>query len=285
MVYAGVVDTETVDYVLDDLPSPVAGETYERSNDFETEPLDIPVKESTYGLLVVEHGKATLGRFTDADVEQTATFQSDRKEDNPTSGELGDREQIHREFFERVAEKAEIEFLGEDADDQRKSEANPGQSDIDPVEGVLVGGSSVPASEFLGEEYLDHRLQNRVVTDAFAVGDASREGLEQLADEARGHLEEAERGKIRDLLDEFFAELEAGDEAVSGREATEEALAYEGVATMFASENLPAGELRHFEQRTVSQGGEFVVAPTDVEKGDQFKEERDVGALVRFPVE
>ena len=285
VVYAGVVDTETVDYVFDDLPSPVARETYERSNEFETEPLDIAADEATYGLIVVEHGKATVGRFTEDDVEQLETLQSDRKEENPTGGELGDRERTHREFFELVAEKAEIEFLGEDADEQRKAEANPGQSDIDPVEGLFVGGSSVTASEFLDGEYLDHRLWNRVVTDAFAIGDTSERGLERLAEEVRDHVQEAERDNVRELLNEYFAELETGDEAVSGREATEEALEYEGVATTFAAEDLSPEELRNFEQRTVSQGGEFVVVPTDIDGAERFREEGEFGALLRFPIE
>ncbi|MFH5797737.1 hypothetical protein [Haladaptatus sp. CMAA 1911] len=283
VVYAGVVDAETVDYVFDDLSSPVAGERYERSNEFETEPLDVTTDESTYGLLVVEHGKAILGRFSDGDVEQIESLRSDDTEDNPTSGELGDREQTHREFFERVAERAMIEFLGETADEQRRSNANPGQSDIDPVDGLFVGGSSVTASEFLDGDYLDHRLRNRVVADAFAVGDASRNGLEQLADKAGDHLEDARRVDVREHLDEFFGELETGDEAVSGREAVEEALEYEGVATMLASETLSAEELRDYERRTVAQGGEFVVVPSDVDGGDELRD--GLGALLRFPID
>lgn len=43
VVYAGVVDAEPVDYTFDDLPSPVAEATYERSNEFETGPLDVIV--------------------------------------------------------------------------------------------------------------------------------------------------------------------------------------------------------------------------------------------------
>ncbi len=285
VVYAGVTDAETVDYVFDDLPSPVAHETYERSNEFETDPLDVAVDDATYGLLVVEHGEAILGRLVGDDVERATTLGSDRPEDNPTSGALGDRERVDREFFERVAERAEVEFLGAAADEQRKSDANPGQSDVDPVEGLFVGGSSVTASEFLDGDYLDHRLQTRVVDDAFSVGDASGDGLEQLADAARDHLDAAERENVRELLEQYFAELESGDEAVSGREATEEALQYEGVDTTLAAEDLPAEDLRTLEQRTVSQGGEFVVVPTDVDGSDEFRERGDVGALVRFPVE
>lgn len=283
VVYAGVVDAETVDYVFDDLPSPVAGERYERSNEFETEPLGVTVGESIYGLLVVEHGKAILGRFTDGDVERAETLQSDDEEENPTSGELGDREQTHREFFERVAERAMIEFLGDEADEQRRSDANPGRPDIDPVDGLFVGGSSVTASEFLDGDYLDHRLRNRIVTDAFAVGDASRDGLEQLADKAHDHLEDAKLEDVRERLDEFFAELETGDEAVSGREAVEEALEYEGVATMLASETMSAEELRGYERKTAAQGGEFVVVPNDVDGGDELRD--GIGALLRFPID
>lgn len=284
VVYAGVVDAELVDYTFDDLPSPVAEAAYERSNEFETGPLDVAVDEPTYGLLVVEHGEAALGRFAGDDVELIETFRSDRWEDNPTSGGLGDREREHREFFEEVAETAAVELLGEEADEQRRSEASPGEADVDPVEGVFVGGSSVTASEFLEEEYLDHRLRKRVVSDAFAVGDASEEGLEQLAEKAREHLEEAEREHVRDLLEEFFAELET-DEAVAGREAVETALEYESVETTLATEALSAEELRELEQRTVAQGGEFVVVPSDVDGGDRLREEGGVGALLRFPIE
>lgn len=284
VAYTGVIDAETVDYTFDDLPSPVETARYERSNEFETEPLDVAVDESTYALVVVEHGKAILGQLDD-DVEVIETFQSDRWEENPTSGGLGDREQEHREFFEQVAERAEIEFLGADADEQRKSDANPGESDIDPVEGVFVGGSNVTASEFLDGEYLDHRLQKRVVTDEFAIGDTSEEGLEQLAEKARDHIDEVERENIRELLDDFLAEFEDGDEAVAGRDAVEEALEYESVETMLASESLPAENLRRFEQQTVSQGGEFVVVPTDIDRSDQLRQEGDVGALLRFSIE
>lgn len=285
VIYAGVVDGETVEYVFDDLPSAVAAETFVRSNEFDLSPLDVTVDEETYGLLVVEHGEATLGRFSGTDIDQIQTFEGDWREENPTEGALGDREQVHREFFERVAEKAAETFLGEEADELEKSEADPGESDIDPVEGLFVGGSTVTATEFLEENYLDHRLQNRVVTDAFEVEDATQQGLEQLASEARDHLEKAERAAIEEHLDEFYAELGGGEEAVAGQEATEEALEYEAVATTLASESLPAEDLRTYEQQTVAQGGEFVVVPTDVERGEQFEAETSIGAVLRFPIE
>ena len=259
VVYAGVVDAETVDYEFDDLPSAVPEQRFERGESFDTAPLGVDADQSTYGLVVVEHGKAILGRFSGDDVEPVEALDSETAEDNPTSGELGDREEVHRDFFEQVAEEAEKAFLGEDADEQRRDEADPGEASIDPVDGLFVGGSDVTASEFLDGDYLDHRLRNRVVTDAVAVGDATEGGLEQLAAEARDHLEEAERENVQDVLDEFFAELD-GDEAVAGRDAVDEGLEYEGVATTLAAEErYPWQEA----QATVTETGGIEWQPRD----------------------
>lgn len=286
-VYAGVLDAETVEYTFDDLPSAVAESTYERANEFRTDPLDVAAESeaSTYGLLVVEHGEAILGTFEDGEVEMAATFESERAADNPTSGALGDREQVHRDFFERVARETAVELLDENPDEERRAEANPGESDIDPVDGLFVGGSSVTATEFLDGDYLDHRLQDRVVTDAFEIGDASEEGLRQLAEKASDHLDAARREDVRDRLDDLFSELDDGDEAVAGRDAVDEALEYEAVETTLAVESLSAEELRTLEQRTVSQGGDFLAVPTDVDGSDRLQDTGDVGAVLRFAIE
>lgn len=100
-------------------------------------------------------------------------------------------------------------------------------------------------------------------------------------------IAEVERERVGDLLDEFLSALDAGEgeQAVAGRDATEEALEYEGVETTLAAEDLPAEELRDLEGRTLSQGGEFVLVPADADGADRFREEGKVGAMIRFPIE
>lgn len=285
VVYAGVIDGETVDYVFDDLASPVSATTFQRANEFDTGPLGVESEAATYGLLVVEHGAAALGTLEGEDVERIATLDGDWREDNPTGGALGDREQVDREFFEQVAERAAREFLGEAADELRKDDAEPAEQAIDPVEGLFVGGSTVTAAEFLEEDYLDHRLRNRLVTDDFEVGDVSGEGLDQLASKARDHLDVAEREAVADRLAELDAELEDGDEAVAGEDATVEALTLEAVSTTLAAERLPAEKRRVLAAETQSQGGDFVVVPEEVDDADRLQEDADVGALLRFPID
>lgn len=284
-VYAGVVGSDTVVYTFDDLSEPVSEFTFERDNEFETAPLEVPRDTATYGLLVVEHGKAVLGRTSDGETETVTTVQSDTVEDNPTGGELGDREAVHRDFFEAVAERAGVVFLGENPDEDYREDANSGRADIDPVEGLFVGGSSVTATEFLEQGYLDHRLQNRVLADAFSIGEPSDEGLERLAEKAREHRRSVERAERETRLGRLFSELDSGGDAVVGQDATDEALEYEAVETLLASESLAAETLRALERRTVEQGGEFVVVPTDVDSHQRLEAEGDVGALLRFSIE
>ncbi|AUV83087.1 hypothetical protein C2R22_16730 [Salinigranum rubrum] len=284
-VYAGVVDGDSDVHTFDDLSEPVSTFTFERDNEFETEPLEVPRDTATYGLLIVEHGEAVLGRTSGEGTETVTTVQSDTVEDNPTSGELGDREAVQRDFFEEVAERAGVVFLDEDPDEDYREDANPGRADIDPVEGLFVGGSSVTATEFLEQGYLDHRLQNRVLADAFSIAEPSDGGLEQLAEKARDHLQSAEREELESRLGRLFSELESGEEAVVGRDATDEALEYEAVETLLASESLAAETLRALERRTVEQGGEFVVVPTDVDSHQRLEEEGAVGAILRFAIE
>jgi peptide chain release factor 1 len=284
-VYAGVVGDDSVVYTFDGLSEPVSEFTFERDNEFETDPLEVPRRTATYGLLVVEHGKAALGKTSSEGTETVTTLESDTVEDNPMGGELGDREEVTRDFFEEVAEQAGIVFLNEDPDEDDREEATPGDADIDPVEGLFVGGSSVTATEFLEQGYLDHRLQNRVLGEAFSVTEPSDEGLEQLAEKARDHLQSAEREELENRLSRLFSELESGEEAVVGRDETDEALEYEAVETLLASESLVAETLRTLERRTVEQGGEFIVVPTDADDHRRLEEEGGIGAVLRFPIE
>jgi peptide subunit release factor 1 (eRF1) len=284
-VYAGVVDSDSVVYTFDDLSEPVSEFTFERDNEFQTDPLAVPRDTATYGLLVVEHGTAALGTTSGEKTETVATIQSDTVADNPTSGELGDRESVRRDFFERVAERAGIVFLDEDPDEDSREDATPGQADIAPVDGVFVGGSSVTASEFLDQGYLDHRLQQRVLADAFSVGEASDDGVEELAAKARDQRQAAERAETERRLSRLFSERDSGTEAVVGREATDEALEREAVEAVLASESLAAETLRSVERRTVEQGGQFTVVPTAVDSHHRLDEAGGIGALLRFPVQ
>lgn len=297
VIYAGVVDDEVVEYVFDDLPTPVSEYEYVRANEFDAGPLDAAADSAgTFGLLVVERGGAALGLYEDDTVTPVETLDSDVPGKTKAGGQSADRfererERQKEEFFEEVADEAERTFLSERAGEMEGagksgSEDESGTLEID---GLVLGGTAVTVDSFRESDALDHRLRDAVVGDPVAVEYASEQGLRQLARKAGDRIEDEERRRAREALDRFFEALDAGDdegEVVYGSEATDEALTYDAVETALVSESLPVETVRDIADRTTDAGGECVVIPTDFERGERFAEAfGGIGALLRFPVE
>jgi len=285
VVYAGVVDGEVVDYVFDDLPTPVSEYRYVRDYEFDTEPLDAAAEQSgTYGLVVVERGGAALGLTAGDSVEVVETIDSDVMGKTKAGGQSADRFERDRErqkeaFFETVADEARRAFLGEHDAESTSAEAT--------VEGLLLGGTTVTAEDFREGDHLDHRLRERLV-DTVAVEYASEQGLRELAEKAADRIADEERREMEESLDRFFEALHDGDgeDVVYGREEVEAALEYGAVETLLVSGDEPLAEIRALEERTAEEGGDCLVVPADFERGVQFREAfGGAGAILRFPID
>ncbi|WP_435175431.1 Vms1/Ankzf1 family peptidyl-tRNA hydrolase [Halorussus sp. AFM4] len=294
VVFAGVVDGEVVDYVFDDLPSPVSEFVYERGNGFETGVLDAAAGASkTFGLLIVERGGAALGLTENDDVQVIETFESDVMGKTKAGGQSAQRFERERErqkedFFESVAEEAERAFLGEHDDESASASTD--------VDGLLLGGTDVTVDDFREGDHLDYRLEDMLVGDPVSVEYASEQGLRQLVEKASDRIEDEERREMREALDRFFGALDAGnagggdatdgDDVVYGRDAVEEALEYDAVETLLVSADLPVDEVRDYQERVENEGGDCVVVPADFDRGRRFREAfGGLAAILRFPVE
>ncbi|WP_276302029.1 Vms1/Ankzf1 family peptidyl-tRNA hydrolase [Halorussus lipolyticus] len=295
VVYAGVVDGETVEYVFDDLPSPVSEFVYERDNEFDTDPLETcRTTSQTFGLLVVERGGAALGLSEGDDVEKIETFDSDVMGKTKAGGQSAqrferDRERQKDEFFETVADEAKREFLGDHGEESDGADEG--------IDGLLVGGTEITVEDFRDGDHLDHRLEDALL-GTFAVEYATEQGLRQLAEKASDQIRDAERDEMREVLDRFFDALHVGSadgdsapdadetEVVYGREEVEEALSYDAVETVLVSADLPAETVREIRERADDEGGDCVVVSTDFARGEQFREGFDgVAAILRFAIE
>ncbi|WP_339102439.1 Vms1/Ankzf1 family peptidyl-tRNA hydrolase [Haloterrigena salinisoli] len=273
-IYAGVPDGDLVSVVFDDLPVPIDDSIYCHANEFDLEPLEeVTEPESTHGLLVVERGGAALGVLDDEGVEPLESFESEVPGKSSAGGQSAerferDRERRKREFFDEVADRAERTFLGDD-----------------PVDGVLLGGTTGTVETFRDEADLDHRLEDRIVGE-FAVEYATRQGLEQLAAKGQEAIDERDRDDAREALGEFFDRVGGDDPVAYGREEVDDALEFDAVETLLLSTGLDGERLQELGDRTERQGGETVVVPDDFPDGNRFAEAFDgVGALLRFPID
>ncbi|NUC74716.1 single-stranded DNA-binding protein [Haloterrigena sp. SYSU A558-1] len=274
-IYAGVPDGDLVTAVFDDLPVPIDESIYRHANEFDLEPLeDVTEPESTHGLLVVERGGAALGVLDDEGVEPLESFESEVPGKSSAGGQSAerferDRERQKREFFDEIADRARRTFLGDD-----------------PVDSILLGGTTGTVETFRDEADLDHRLEERI-NGEFAVEYATQQGLELLAEKGQETLEERDRDDVRETLGEFFDRVGDDDDPVAyGREEVDDALAFDAVETLLLSTDLEGADLQELGERTEQQGGETVVVPDDFPDGTRFAEAFDgVGALLRFPID
>ena len=274
-LYAGVVDGDLVTATLDDLPVTIDEGAYEHANEFDLEPIaDVTGPDATYGLLVVERGGAALGRLHGDGVEPIETFDSDVPGKSSAGGQSAerferDRERQKRDFFDEVAERARLEFV-----------------EGEPVDGVLLGGTTGTVEDFRDEADLDHRLADDLIGE-FAVEYATEQGLRQLAERGEEAIDERDRNDVREPLETFFEGLQDDEVPVAyGREEVDDALAYDAVETLLLSTALEGPQLQELGDRAIDQGGETVVVPDDFADGERFREAFDgLGALLRFPID
>lgn len=170
MIYAGVVESEVVEFVFDDLPTPVETGTVAQGNEFHVGPLDSGSGagadlDGEFGLLVVERGGAALGRLSGDEVALLKEYDSDVSERASTGG-YSEGEDEHEDdrraeaFFDRVAEDAAETLLADPAATEASPEAaeRTGDGDGAAVAGLLVGDTSDSAEAFLANNRLDYRL-------------------------------------------------------------------------------------------------------------------------------
>lgn len=272
-VYAGVVDGDLVSAVFDDLPEPVTESTYRCDDRFHLDPVRAAVAPGeTFGLVVVERGRAAVGRLVGDRVVPVRAFESHVMGSSRAGGQSAKRFERERarqahEFFEEVGATAD-EALVEDGD---------------PVAGVAVGGSLGTAEEFVDGDYLDYRLRERLL-GTYAVEYATEQGLHDLVEAAGDELLDAERRAVRDHLADFFARLRDDDPVAYGAADVRQAAEYGAVDTALVGASVPSERRAEIETAVDEQGGETVVVPDGFDRGARFGETFGVGALLRFPV-
>lgn len=273
VIYAGVVDGELHDAVFDDFDVPVDVALYRCAAEFETTPVEqvLPPSEM-YGLVVLERGRAALGRLVGDRIVSIRTFESQVMEKSRAGGQSAQRFERERnrqkhEFFEQVADAAEQTFLDEPT-----------------VDGVLLGGTTITVDEFQQGDYLHHELRNRIL-DVYPIEYATKQGLSQLVERAEDVLSDAERRREREALDRFFTALGQDGDVAYGAEETRTALDYGAVDVLLVSDARPPAEIRELEAATTDQGGECLVVSTDTDRGAQFDTAfGGLGALLRFRI-
>ncbi|ELZ19601.1 peptide chain release factor 1 [Haloterrigena salina JCM 13891] len=232
VLFSGAVDssggrTEMVTRVLESPPQPVESFRYHCDSDFLTEPLEeMLADKGLYGLIVLDRREANVGWLKGKRIEPVKSASSLVPGKQRKGGQSAQRfarlrlEAIDN-FYQEVAGMANDLFV-------------PRRHELD---GILVGGPSPTKDEFLDGDYLHHEIQDNVI-GKFDVAYTDESGLKDLVDNAEEALADAEVMKDKKVMEEFFEELNAGDQATYGFEQTRRNLMMGAVDRLLISEDL-----------------------------------------------
>ena len=232
VIFSGAIDagggqTDMVTRTLESPPQPVESFRYHCDSDFLTEPLEHMLTDSgLFGLVVLDRREANVGWLKGKRVEPVKSASSLVPGKQRKGGQSAQRfarlrlEAIDN-FYQEVAGMANDLFV-----DKRHE-----------LDGVLVGGPSPTKDEFLDGDYLHHELQDKVL-GKFDVAYTDESGLKDLVDAASDALADQEIVEDKRQMEEFFENLNTGEEATYGFEQTRRNLIMGSVDRLLISEDL-----------------------------------------------
>ena len=177
------------------------------------------------------------------------------------------REGAAKDFYKRIAQYANKEFLG-------KKE----------IKGIIIGGPGPTKETFLDGDYLNNELKKKVigVKDLSYTGEF---GLNELVDKSGDLLAQESIIKEKNLVNKVLEALAKHPEKVAyGKEEVEKALEIGAVDMLLLSEDLEENVSEELEAKAERIGATVEYVSTETKEGKQIKEITGIVALLRFAV-
>ena len=254
-------------------PAPLKIRIYRCDKEFVLEPLKAMLEVSeVFGLLVMDRKEATIGLLNGKRIEVLNKMTSGIPSKIRAGGQSSQRfhritEGLTKEFYKRVAEEMKKCFF-----------------DLPNLGGILVGGPIPTKDEFLDNEYLPTKLQEKVI-GRIDLGDTSESGLEELVERARDILSNQEIIKEKKIIERFFKILgENPSMAMYKEKDIKKALEYGAVETLILAKNYDKNLAEEFKKLAEATSAEIKIVSKETSEGEQFCNLSGIGAILRFKI-
>ena len=176
------------------------------------------------------------------------------------------REGAAKEFYKRIAEAANKEFLN-------KPE----------IKGILLGGPGPTKEEF--REYLNNEIKKKLL----AVKDLTytdEQGLHHLVEISQDVLAKEAITQERKLLQDFFEKLARSPERTAyGLDEVNKALDYGAVEKLLISEEVDETVMEDLEEKAQKSNVEVFIISVDTQEGQQLRDLTGIAAILRFAIQ
>ena len=202
VIFCGVTEGGKMEYhYIGNLPYPVSRKLYVCDNKFRVEYLeDQLVEQDTFGLLVLDAGRATLATLSGQHLKIDKRLESGVPSKIRAGGQSAARFQRIREekihaFLRRVAEHTRNLYVVM-REEQGKT----------PIKGMLVGGPGPIKERLVHGDYLDYRLRDALL-DMVDTGYADGQGVKELIEKSRDTLKDLRYMQEKRLMQQFLEHL------------------------------------------------------------------------------
>lgn len=231
----------------------------------------LDVKE-TYGLIVLDRREGNIGLLKGTKITELVKLTSGVPGKTRAGGQSAQRfarlrEGAAKEFFKRIAEAAQSNFLG-------KKE----------IKGIIVGGPGPTKEDFYEGNYLNTEIKNKVIglKDLSYTGEF---GLQELVDKAQDLLAKEEVAQEKEVMNKFFALLAKTPEKVTyGKKEVTKALEMGAIDILLLSEDNPDEEIEELEEKTSQLGSDMKIISVDSREGKQLKDMGGIVAILRYAI-
>ncbi len=226
----------------------------------------------TYGLIVLDRREATLGLLRGTLITELTKLTSGVMGKFRTGGQSSARfarirEGMAKEFYKRVAEHTQKEFL-----------------QIKELKGIIIGGPGPTKYEFFEGNYLNNELKKKVL-GVKDIGYTDEFGLHELVDKSQDILAKEAITKEKDLLMKFFTMLSKDDnKAIYGLGKVEYALDISATEIILISESIDNNILLRLEEKCSKSNTTLEIISTSTREGIQLRDLGGVAAILRYAI-
>ena len=255
-------------------PKPIKTRLYRCDQTFVLDPLKEQLEYTDfYALIVLDKKEATIGLLKGTSIITIKYFHSSVPGKFKTGGQSANRfrnirENLTKEFFIRVADAANTEFL-------------PIKTNI---KGVLIGGPGMTKNEFIDSNCLNDELQRKIV----AVKDLTytdESGLHHLVESCQDVLAKEDIIREKQLMNRFFETFAKDENKIAyGIAQVKEMLEMGVVDTLLLSDSIEDKTAEELETIAEKYSTKTEYISTETKEGMQLKELGKVGAILRYPI-
>jgi len=252
-------------------PTPVKIRLYRCDKTFVLDPLLSMLEvEETYGLIVMDRKEATIGELIGKRIETVSKMTSGIPGKVKAGGQSAQRfhritEGLTKDFYKRIAEEAKKAFF-----ENKK------------LKGILVGGPVPTKDEFLDNDYLATKLNDKVI-GRVDIGNTDEYGLKELVIKAQDILASQEIIQEKKLLEKFFEFLgEKPDLSSYKEDEVKKALQYGAADIILLTKDYDKETVKEIKKSAENIGATVEMVSTETEEGEQFKNLGGIGAILRY---